>query len=523
MSWLEICLTAAGLLLGAVSIVTPFVADRRARRSRRIGFRKQMDIAIGHNGQVGGVDPRLGLFNDLPAMRDATLVLLRIENDGSRHIEESDYIDPSTQYGLTAEFPGRRVEAQDVTLPGEHANLMGYFENQPGLLVAGPSTLRIPRVPLKPGAHYKILVLLTGGREGGRVTVTGDLKDGTLHENHSLTPDEKPPVFSRRARWTTVGLGLALIAAATLPLLVPPPLPDDCATGSLRLTGSTAFAPVMAELAATYREHCDDRPRITVSAHGSRAGIRELALSGGGTDDEGATVVAFSDGPRPASYRRLGESRVAVSLFTLVVHDDVRLTDLSVADVRRLYRGEIRDWRRLGGPDLPVVLVSRTSGSGTRSALAARVLAGADEPPASSDDCVTRTARAAPVLRCELDSTEQVLDTVARTPGAIGYSELRAASPPDAPGGLHPVTLDGRTPDPDRLSEGGYPYREIEYAYTYGRPPANSLASSFLAYAVDDGTGKGVVAAHGHLPCGTPVGLRVCGGSHVLPQSPLLG
>ncbi|MFJ9038688.1 substrate-binding domain-containing protein [Streptomyces sp. NPDC102406] len=509
MGWLEITFTAAGLLLGAVSIVTPFVADRRARRSRRIGFRKQMDIAIGHNGQVSAADPRLGLFNDLPAMRDATLVLLRVENDGSRHIEESDYIDPSAQYGLTAEFPGRRIEAKDVTLPAEHANLMGYFENQPGLLVAGPSTLRIPRVPLKPGAHYKILVLLTGGREGDRVVVTGDLKDGTLHENHSLTPDEKPPVFSRQARWTTVVLGLALIAAATLPLLMPPPLPDDCESGTLRLTGSTAFAPVLSELAAKYREHCGGRPDIAVAAHGSRTGVRELALSGGGPE-QGA-VIAFSDGPRPASYTRLGESRVAVSLFTLVVQDDVRLTDLSVADVRRLYRGEIRNWSRLGGPDLPVVLVSRTSGSGTRGALGRRVLAGAEEPPASSDDCVDRTVRAAAVLRCELDSTEQVLSTVAGTPGAIGYSELRAATPPEAPRGLHRVTLDGRAPDPDRLADNGYPYREIEYAYTYGRPPAGSLASSFLAYAVDDGVGKGVIAAHGHLPCGTPVGLRVCG------------
>ncbi|MFE1953330.1 substrate-binding domain-containing protein [Streptomyces sp. NPDC059524] len=514
MGWLEITFTAAGLLLGVVSIITPFAADRRARRSRRIGFRKQMDIAIGHNGPApvaGQADPPLlGLFNDLPEMRDATLVLLRIENDGSRHIEESDYLDSSPLYGLTAEFPGRTIRAQDVTLPGEHTNLMGYFEHQPGLHVAGPSTLRIPRVPLKPGAHYKILVLLNGGAEGDRVVVTGDLKDGSLHENHSLTPDEKPPAFSRQARWTTVVLGLALMAAAVLPLTLPAPLPDDCETGTLRLTGSTAFAPVLTELARKYEAHCGDEPRITVAAHGSRTGVRELALSGGRTQD-GAAAVAFSDGPRPASYTQLSESRIAVSLFTLVTHDDVKLTNLSVADVRRLYRGEIGNWSELGGPDLPVVLVSRTSGSGTRSALTERVLGGRDEPPASSDDCVNRTVRDAPVLRCELDSTEQVLDTVARTPGALGYAELRAASPPDAPHGLHRLTLDGRAPNPDRLDTGGYPYREIEYAYTYGRPPADSLASSFLAYAVDNGTGKGVVATHGHLPCGTPVGLRVCG------------
>ncbi|MGY0489618.1 substrate-binding domain-containing protein [Streptomyces sp. WG-D5] len=510
MGWLEIAFTAVGLLIGVVSIVTPFAADRRARRSKRVGFRKQMDIAIGHNGSPGAGDPRFGLFNGLPAMRDATLVLLRIENDGSRHVDQEDYLGASA-HGLTAEFPGRVVKAMDVTVPDEHGALLSYFERFPDSFISTPGTLRIPRVPLKPGAYYKILVLLTGGSEGDKVVVTGDIKDGKLHENHSLTPDEKPPVFSGRARWTTVTLGVALIAAATLPLFTPSPLPDDCESGRLRLTGSTAFAPVMEELAAKYREHCGGGPRITVAARGSRTGVRELALSGA-ESGSAARVIAFSDGPRPASYTRLSESRIAVSLFTLVAHDSVRLADLSVAEVRRLYRGEIRDWSQLGGPELPVVLVSRTSGSGTRSALTARVLAGADEPPATSDDCVNRTARASDrVLRCELDSTGQVLDTVARTPGALGYSELRAASPPDAPKGLHRLTLDGRAPDPDRLDAGGYPYREIEYAYTYGRPPADSLASSFLAYAVDNGTGKGVVATHGHLPCGTPVGLRVCG------------
>jgi hypothetical protein len=59
-----------------------------------------------------------------------------------------------------------------------------------------------------------------------------------------------------------------------------------------------------------------------------------------------------------------------------------------------------------------------------------------------------------------------------------------------------------------------YPYREIEYAYaytyTYGRPLADSLAPSFLTY-ISRGNGQDVIRTHGHLPCGTPVGLKICG------------
>ncbi|MEV7405539.1 hypothetical protein AB0N93_34745 [Streptomyces sp. NPDC091267] len=39
---------------------------------------------------------------------------------------------------------------------------------------------------------------------------------------------------------------------------------------------------------------------------------------------------------------------------------------------------------------------------------------------------------------------------------------------------------------------------------------ADSLASSFLAY-LSRGSGQDVVRTHGHLPCATPQGLRICG------------
>ncbi|SOD46899.1 PBP superfamily domain-containing protein [Streptomyces sp. Ag82_G6-1] len=184
--------------------------------------------------------------------------------------------------------------------------------------------------------------------------------------------------------------------------------------------------------------------------------------------------MALSDGPKPAGLPDLRENRVAVSVFALVVNDDVRLTNLSTADVRRLYRGEIRNWRQLGGPDLPVLLVSRDANSGTRQVFQRRVL-GRGEIANSSVDCVHRDDPTAAVIRCELDSTEQVLETVAGLPGAIGYSERNLAGRAK---GLHALRLDDDPASVDAIEHGtsDYPYREIEYAYTYGRPPADSLA-----------------------------------------------
>lgn len=182
------------------------------------------------------------------------------------------------------------------------------------------------------------------------------------------------------------------------------------------------------------------------------------------------------------------------------------MTDLSLDRIRRIHRGEIRNWNQIpGGPDLEIRLVSRDANSGTREVFQRRVL-DANELATSSRDCVTKDYADAPVLRCELDGTDQVLAEVAELDGAIGYSELRGG---DVPDGAHRVSIDGTTPSVDTLATSGYPYREIEYAYTYGSPPANSLVAGFLNYL--DNYGEEIMRTNGHLPCATPKGMRLCG------------
>ncbi|WP_371528069.1 substrate-binding domain-containing protein [Streptomyces sp. NBC_01283] len=509
MNWLstENIIAVLAILVGIAGAFVPVLLERRVPRRKRIGYRKQMDTAIGDNVRTGDANARLGLFDEAPEMSDATLVLLRVENDGSLPIDVADYTGRSP-HGLTAVFEHRTIRAVAVTLPPEADHLMEHFAPGTGLGYES-GRLHIPRVPLNRGEYYKLLVLLTGGPVDSDYTVVGGIQGGETHENHSAAPDEKPPVFSRLSQRVAIALSLVILGLAGL-ILRPdtPPPPSYCEKGSLTLTGSTAFEPVATELADKYMKDCEGSD-IAVSAHGSRGGVRELAASDTGPGKGSPPVIAFSDGPRPASYSQLSETRVAVSLFALVLNEKVPVKNLSTTDVRRLFTGEIRNWKELrGGPDLPVVLVSRGSSSGTRVTLQHRVLKGAPEIQESSSDCLTKDiGPRAPVIRCELDSTEQVLDTVATTPGAIGYSELRNTTTLK---GMHRLTLDGHAPSVDHIQSSGYPYREIEYAYTYGSPPADSLASSFLAYAIR-GNGQDVVRTHGHLPCQTPVGLRMCG------------
>ncbi|MFJ5848697.1 substrate-binding domain-containing protein [Streptomyces sp. NPDC092903] len=529
MEWLsaENVVAVLTAVLGVLASIGVLWYERRVPRRKRIGYRVQMDTPIGSDAGQGRANVRLGLFDETPDMSDATLVLLRVENDGSQSITRGDYTGPDEQlHGLVVEFTERRVRGIAVTHSPGADHLMDHFTPSAGLRESG-SLIRLPRVPLNRGEHFKLLVLLTGSRVGSPIRVTGGIRDGEVTPNKAARPDEKPPMFGRAARFITVALTVCVVTLAAIILVrddTPPPI--GCARGELTLTGSTAFAPALRELAAKYGEACEGAT-VTVDAHGSTAGIRELADRGAGPGESGSgeavsgtagsaesgsaaagspALVAFSDGPKPSGFPQLRENRVAVSLFRLVVNDRVPLKNLTGDDVRRIYRGDIHDWRQLGGPDLPVLLVSRDANSGTREVFQRRVL-GRNEPAQSSRDCTTRDDPRAPVIRCELDSTEQVLAAVGWLPGAIGYSELRSGT---KPAGAHQLAIDGDTPSADTIATSSYPYREIEYAYTYGSPPADSLASSFLAY-LSRGSGQDVIRTHGHLPCATPQGLRICG------------
>ncbi|GII54265.1 phosphate-binding protein [Planotetraspora thailandica] len=508
MNWFspENIVAVVAALLGLVAPAAGGLYQLRTRRGKRIGHRVQMDTAVGGNG---GEETRpnapLGLFTDQPGMSNVTLALLRIENTGTSSISDADYTNPDKNHGLTVVFAGRTVRNVEVIPDPEAEHLLGYFvpvEGKGGMQYSG-NAIRLPRVPLNEDEYFKLLVLLTGGRVG-RVEVTGGIQDGKVERTRSMSVDDKPPLFSKLALATTIVLAACLLMLAGIIVFRQSAPPIGCATGELRVVGSTAFAPAMRELATRYEADCPGS-EITVDAHGSNEGVRELA-EGGGANNGSPALLAVSDGPKPASYTQLREDRVAIAAFALVVNDKTGIRNLTIDQIRRIYRGDIVNWKELSGPDLPIRLVSRDANSGTRDLFRRRILDGQGEPAFTSRDCESKNSPQDKIIRCELDSTDEVLKTVAELPGAIGYSELRAATTTKR---LHTLNIDGHAPSIKAIGDNTYRFTEIEYAYTDGAPASGSLTSSFLNYVIR-GNGQEVLKTFGHLPCYTPDGLKRC-------------
>ncbi|MGW7278087.1 substrate-binding domain-containing protein [Streptomyces sp. NPDC054844] len=501
----ESVIAVLGLAVPAAAALWEFFLAGR----KRLGYRVQMDTSARDSASSSG--PETGVLQrmqwDGADLRDPSVVLLRIENVGWTPIVEEDYVAPANDaVGIRVAFPGRRVVGMVVT-ECSHTVLRDFFAPGTPGLGATDGVIRLPKVKLNRRAHYKVLAVLDRVPDftetdfpDPEVTagVVGGVRGGTIKRT------EYYPFASRPVRWLLAALVLVSVAQSVSTFArsdeaVAAPL--DCAEGTLHLTGSTAFKPVLELAAEQYTKTCPDAriPLSDSSFEGSVPGLDALAAAGDEEepkDGEGlGNRLTFSDGPKSDGRTRLLPRPVALSLFTLVVNKDTGVQDLSLRQVRDVYAGKITNWKQVGGADLPVQLVSRNPGSGTRTALQGQVL---DDRPllaVTTSDCKSMDMSRS--NRCEVGKTPILLDTVASIPGALGYSEVGTAA---AHEDVRQVRIDGYPATLEGADQGAYPYWETEIAYTYGEPPADSIAAGFLRYLANE-VGKDVIRSKGHRPC----------------------
>ncbi|WP_330249424.1 substrate-binding domain-containing protein [Nocardia sp. NBC_00565] len=490
---IEIVLALIGIAVSIVAFLWEFVFVGR----KEIGYRVQMDTPV--TGEVEsvypGVLPQLRPERDgvSPPLKDLSVVLVRIENSGATPIDPHDYQAPETsRVGLHLNFPQRRVIGMAVTELSD--GLSDLLDRDSGIAVREDTAgyigaIDLPRVPLNRADHYKILAILQRSEGAGEYLppkLRGGIKGGRIIETKS-----RPGIS--RVMWGLIAFLVVVIAVQlVVAVLEPAATPLDCATGKLTLVGSSAFEPVIRDAAGQYGKRCTGA-EFAFGFEGTELGLDRVAEEG----KDNLDLLTISDGPKGNGYQSLLDRPLALSLFTMIVHKDIGIGSLTVAQIQDLYQGRITNWRELGGPDLPIVLVNRIPGSGTRNTLERRLLGGAPPDRAHVSCVAIKDAPPTAAKYCDVQVTKDMQKAVSEIPGAIGYSEFSEA----VKAGASTLAIDGVTAGRDAAVNRTYPFWGVEYAYSYGELPGDSLGASFLHFLTDL-TGKDVLRAHGNEPCG---------------------
>lgn len=226
-----------------------------------------------------------------------------------------------------------------------------------------------------------------------------------------------------------------------------------------------------------------DNEGVSVQVSGGGSGTGIAALLNGTTDLANASRP-MKDSERAQLQERRGktahETRVALDALAVYLHDDNPVQQLTVEQLRKIYRGEITNWSEVGGPDRGIVLYGRENNSGTYAYFKEHVLDDLDFAPR------TQT----------LPGTAAVINAVARDPGGIGYGGIAYAE------GVHTIKLaegDGEPVEPtmENATSGRYPLSRYLHVYSAGEP--SGLAARFLEFALSE-KGQELVEGVGYYP-----------------------
>lgn len=131
--------------------------------------------------------------------------------------------------------------------------------------------------------------------------------------------------------------------------------------GKIVLVGSTSVDPLAQKLAESYKAS-NPGVEIEIQAVGSSAGIK-AAIDGSATIGMSSRELKdeeISEGVTPHVICKDG--------IAVVVNPANPVQNLTKEQVQKIFLGEIKNWKEVGGNDEEILVVSRESGSGTRGA-----------------------------------------------------------------------------------------------------------------------------------------------------------
>ncbi|MFL0797694.1 MAG: substrate-binding domain-containing protein [Cellvibrionaceae bacterium] len=223
---------------------------------------------------------------------------------------------------------------------------------------------------------------------------------------------------------------------------------------------------------------------IWVAAHGSSTGYRSL--------DAGVADIGMSSRPikekEVSLLERFGymrstasEHTVAIDGLAILVNKTNNIGSLTTTQIAQIFSGEINNWQQLGGVNAAISLHARDNNSGTWDTFKSLIL----KKTYQLDDSAKR-----------YESNDELSDTVARDPYAIGFSGIASirnakalAVSDEGTQAIAPSHLSVATED--------YPLTRRLYLYTPERNVTDDIRE-FVSFCQSE-KGQEVVAQVGYI------------------------
>ena len=121
-------------------------------------------------------------------------------------------------------------------------------------------------------------------------------------------------------------------------------------SGSITAVGSTALQPLVEAAAEQFMEE-NSGIQITIQGGGSGQGITQIVQ--GAVQIGNSDVFAEEKVDDPADAEKIKDNRVCVVGMGPIVNPEVTVDDIAIADLAKIFTGEITNWSQVGGEPPP--------------------------------------------------------------------------------------------------------------------------------------------------------------------------
>lgn len=132
-------------------------------------------------------------------------------------------------------------------------------------------------------------------------------------------------------------------------------------SGTVSVNGSTTILPVAQSIADDFTSVQPDIS-VEIQGTGSSVGIKSVY-------DKSADIGAASRELKEEEKSwGLTEHIIAYDGIAIAIHPSNPITNLDKDSVKKIFSGEVTNWKDVGGNDSEIIVISREEGSGTRDA-----------------------------------------------------------------------------------------------------------------------------------------------------------
>jgi phosphate transport system substrate-binding protein len=249
---------------------------------------------------------------------------------------------------------------------------------------------------------------------------------------------------------------------------------------TIKISGSTTVLPIVQKAADQYMA-AHSNADIQISGGGSGVGIQAI---GAKTVDIGMSSREVT-AAEMTKYPAFIITPVAQDGIAIIVNPANEIQHITLDQIKNIYLGKTTKWTEITGANVPgtnnqIVMIGRDSASGTRSYFDEVLLA--KKTPAKQ--------------MLEKNSNGAVLQTVAQTPGSIGYISIGFVSNDVK---ALPIWYNADRivlPSLDTVKDKSYPVSRELYVITNGQP--SGLAGDFIQYILSE-EGQKIVADEGYV------------------------